>query len=47
MNKFLHRNIEEFRKIYNSFNENIKFIIEDSGLTDVIRIPRIGVFPQA
>ena len=26
MNKFLHKKIEEFRKIYNKFNSNIKFI---------------------
>lgn len=44
MNKFLHRNIEEFRKIYNSFNETVKFIIEDIGLTDVISKDRIIMY---
>ena len=44
MNKFLHRNIDEFRKIYNSFNENIKFIVEDIGLTDVIGKDRIVMY---
>ena len=44
MNKFLHRNIDEFRKIYNLFNENIKFIVEDIGLTDVISKDRIVMY---
>ncbi len=33
INKFLHNQIYEFKKIYNKFNNNIKFVIEDIGLT--------------
>ena len=41
MNKLLHRKIEEFRKIYNLFNKNIKFIVEDIGLLDIIDKDRL------
>lgn len=44
MNKFLHKKIEEFRKIYSKFNSNIKFIVEDIGLTDVIEKDRLVVY---
>ena len=44
MNKFLHLNIEEFKKIYNLFNKKIKFIVEDIGLTDVIEKDRIIMY---
>ena len=44
MNKFLHRNIEEFRKIYDKFNKSIKFIIEDIGLTDIIDKERFVLY---
>ena len=44
INKFLHLNINEFKKIYNSFNENIKFIVEDIGLTDIIEKNRIIMY---
>ncbi len=44
MNKFLHRNIEEFRKIYKDFNKNIKFIVEDIGLTDIIDKERFVLY---
>ena len=44
MNKFLHMNIEEFRKIYKSFNENVKFIVEDIGLTDIIDKDRLVLY---
>ena len=44
LNKFLHRQIDEFRKIYNNFNKNIKFIVEDIGTTDVIDKDRIILF---
>lgn len=44
MNKFLHKKIEEFRKIYNKFNSNIKFIVEDIGLTDVIEKDRLVLY---
>ena len=35
MNKFLHNNIYSFKDIYNKFNKNIKFIVEDIGLTEI------------
>lgn len=44
MNKFLHRKIDEFRKIYPLFNEKIKFMVEDIGLTDVIYKNRIILY---
>ncbi len=44
MNKFLHRNIEKFRKIYKNFNKNIKFIVEDIGLTDIIDRERLVLY---
>lgn len=44
MNKLLHRNIEEFRKIYDKFNKNIKFIVEDIGLTDIIDKDRLVLY---
>ena len=44
MNKFLHRKIDDFRKIYNSFNSKIKFMIEDIGLNDVIDKDRIILY---
>lgn len=44
MNKFLHRNIEDFRKIYKEFNKNIKFIVEDIGLTDIIDKERLVLY---
>ncbi len=36
MNKLLHRSIEEFKILYSKFNDNIKFIVEDIGLVNVI-----------
>ena len=44
LNKFLHQRINEFRELYPKFNENIKFIIEDIGLTDVISKNRIVMY---
>lgn len=44
MNKFLHRKIDKFRKIYPLFNEKIKFMVEDIGLTDVIDKNRIILY---
>lgn len=41
MNKFLHRSISSFRKLYPKFNKNINFIVEDIGLTDVIDKERL------
>ena len=44
INKFLHQKISEFRKVYDLFNKNIKFIVEDIGLTDVIEKERIILY---
>lgn len=44
INKFLHKRIDEFRKLYPKFNNNIKFFVEDIGLTDVIEKERIIIF---
>ena len=44
MNKFLHRKIDDFRNIYNNFNNNIKFIVEDIGLTDIIENDRLVMY---
>lgn len=44
VNKLLHRKIDDFRKIYNSFNDNIMFFVEDIGLTDVISKDRIILY---
>lgn len=44
INKFLHNNINEFKKIYNKFNKNIRFIIEDIGLIDIIPKERIVLY---
>lgn len=44
MNKFLHMNIDNFRKIYSKFNNNIKFMIEDIGLTDIIDKNRVILY---
>ena len=44
VNRFLHQKVDDFRKIYPKFNENIKFIVEDIGLTDVIDKDRLVLF---
>ncbi len=44
MNKFLHRNIDNFRKIYDEFNKDIMFIVEDIGLTDIISKDRLIMY---
>lgn len=44
MNKFLHLGIDSFRKIYDKFNKNIMFIVEDIGLSDVIDKNRIILY---
>lgn len=44
VNKFLHRKIDDFRKLYNNFYENIKFIVEDIGLFDVISKDRVVLY---
>ena len=44
INKFLHLKIYDFKKIYNKFNNNIKFIVEDIGLTNIIDKDRIILY---
>ena len=44
INKLLHRKIDDFKKIYNLFDKNIKFIVEDIGLTNVIDKDRFIMF---
>ena len=36
INKFLHMKIYDFEKLYPKFNKNIKFIVEDIGLINII-----------
>jgi hypothetical protein len=36
VNKFLHKKIYDFKKLYPKFNKRIKFIIEDIGLVNII-----------
>lgn len=44
INRFLHKDVEIFRDIYNKFNKNIKFIVEDIGLIEIIDKTRIILF---
>lgn len=44
VNKFLHLGISDFREIYPLFNENIKFIVEDIGLNEVIDKDRLILY---
>ena len=44
VNKFLHLGIESFRNIYDKFNKNIMFMVEDIGLSDVIDKDRIIIY---
>ena len=44
MNKFLHRDIYEFEKIYPRFNNNIMFIVEDIGLVNIIDKNRLVLY---
>ena len=44
INKLLHRKIDDFKKIYNLFNKNIMFIVEDIGLTNIIDKDRFIMF---
>ena len=44
MNKLLHRSIYDFEKIYNKFNSNIKFIVEDIGLVNIIDKERLVLY---
>ena len=44
MNKFLHKSIYDFENIYPKFNKNIKFIIEDIGLVNIIDKDRLVLY---
>ena len=44
MNKFLHKKIDDFKDIYKSFNTNIKFIVEDIGLVNIIDKKRLILY---
>lgn len=44
MNKFLHKKIENVKDIIDKFNSNIKFIIEDIGLLNIIDRKRIILY---
>ena len=41
VNKFLHKKIYDFEKLYPKFNKNIKFIVEDIGLVNIIDKDRL------
>lgn len=41
VNKFLHKKIYNFESIYPKFNKNIKFIVEDIGLVNIIDKERL------
>ena len=44
LNKFLHMDIYKFKEIYPKFNKNIKFIIEDIGLVNIIDKNRLVLY---
>ena len=44
INKFLHKKIYDFEKLYPKFNKRIKFIIEDIGLTNIIEKDRLVLY---
>ena len=44
VNRFLHLDIYKFKSIYNKFNKNIKFIVEDIGLTNIIDKDRLILY---
>ncbi len=44
MNKLLHMKIYDFKNIYNKFNSNIKFIVEDIGLVNIIDKDRLVLY---
>ena len=44
MNKFLHMSIYDFEKLYPKFNKNIKFIVEDIGLVNIIDKDRLVLY---
>lgn len=46
INKFLHRSIDEFKKIYELFDKKVCFIVEDIGLLKVIDLNRVVLFEK-
>ena len=44
MNKFLHMKIYDFKELYPKFNDNIKFIVEDIGLVNIIDKDRLVLY---
>ncbi len=44
INKMLHMSIYDFKKIYPKFNKNIKFIVEDIGLLNIIDKDRLILY---
>lgn len=44
INRFLHNKINEFKAIYKEFNSNIKFIVEDIGLFNIIDKNRLVLY---
>lgn len=44
VNKLLHRKVNIFKSIYNMFNKNIKFIVEDIGLCNIIDKDRLVLY---
>lgn len=44
INKFLHRSIYDFKGIYNDFNKDIMFIVEDIGLSNIIDKNRLILY---
>ena len=44
INKFLHMSIYDFKSIFKSFNDNIMFIVEDIGLTNIIPKNRLILY---
>ena len=44
MNKFLHMKIYDFEKLYPKFNKDVKFIVEDIGLVNIIDKERLVLY---
>lgn len=44
INMFMHKKLSEFKKIYDKFDKNIIFIVEDIGFTDIIDSKKLVLF---